>query len=157
MPDDLLHHVFGPQPYSSWWLIWGVLLVFAVIGWYVGLFVWTLPAHRLRRIPGVRRVHARVIRARYARRVQRLADDHLAGRLSAPQTCGAISATVRSFLHQASGVRAQYLHVSAVADGHLAAAAPLLIQLDDAQFNAETTIVVADVNPAAQELIRSWN
>jgi hypothetical protein len=156
VPDDLLHHVFGPQPYASWWLWWAVLMVLAVIGWYTGVFVWTLPSHRLRRIPVVRRVHARLIRNRFARCVQRIADEHVAGRMSAPMACAAISRTVRSFLHQATGTRAQYVHVGALADGHLAAAAPLLILLGDAQFNAETRVKVADVSPMAQELIRSW-
>jgi hypothetical protein len=156
VPGDLLHHVFGPQPYASWWLWWAVLMVLAVIGWYTGVFVWTLPSHRLRRIPVVRRVHARLIRNRFARCVQRIADEHVAGRMSAPMACAAISRTVRSFLHQATGTRAQYVHVGALADGHLAAAAPLLILLGDAQFNAETRVKVADVSPMAQELIRSW-
>jgi len=81
VPDDLLHHVFGPQPYSSWWLAGGVLLIIVVIGWYASIFVWTLPSERLRRIPVVRRVHARVIRQRFARRVRRISDEHRAGRL----------------------------------------------------------------------------
>jgi hypothetical protein len=156
VPDDLLRHVFGPQPYSSWWLWWAVLMVLAVTGWYAGIFVWTLPSDRLRRIPVVRRVHARLIRNRFARCVQRIADEHLAGRMSAPAACAAISRTVRSFLHQATGGRAQYLHVDAIADGHLAAAAPLLTRLGDAQFNAEARVDVADVSGQAQELIRSW-
>jgi hypothetical protein len=156
VPDDLLRHVFGPQPYSSWWLCWAVLLVFAVICCYAGVFVWTLSSHRLRRIPVVRRVHARLIRSRFAGCVQGIADEHDAGRMSAPAACAAISRTVRSFLHQATGARAQYLHVGAMADASLAAAAPLLTQLGDAQFNAEARADVADVSARAQELIRSW-
>ncbi|MHA7648480.1 hypothetical protein ACX9NE_02540 [Mycobacterium sp. ML4] len=156
MPDDLLRYVFGPEPYSSEWLVWAVLLILAVFGWYAGVFVWTLPSHRLRRIPVVRRVHARVIRDRFARRVQRLAGEHGAGLLSTPQAGAAISRTVRSFLHQATGARAQYLHVGALADGQLDAAVPLLTLLDDAQFNAETSVDVGEVSSIAQELIRSW-
>ena len=159
MRDDLLRHVFGPQPYSSWWLLWGVVLVLAVIGWYVGVFVWTLPSNRLRRIPVVRRVHAWLIRDRFARCVQDIADEHDAGRMAAPAACAAISRTVRSFLHQATGAPAQYLHVGALNDGgegDLAAAAPLLTRLGDAQFNAESRVDVADVSARAQELIRSW-
>jgi hypothetical protein len=156
MPDDLLRDVFGPQPYSSWWLWWAVLLILAVIGWYACIFVWTLPSDRLRRIPAVRRLHAWMIRSRFARCVQGIADEHDAGRISAPAACAAISRTVRSFLHQATGARAQYLHVGAMADGNLAAAAPLLTLLGDAQFNAEARVDVADVSARAQELIRSW-
>ncbi|OBF10365.1 hypothetical protein [Mycobacterium sp. 852002-10029_SCH5224772] len=156
MPDDLLRHVFGPQPYSTGWL-WGVvLLIVVVIGWYAGIFVWTLPSRRLRRIPIVRRVHAWLIRNRFARCVQRIAGEHRAGRMSAPEACAAISRTVRSFLHQATGARAQYLQVGALADANLAVAAPLLTQLGDAQFNAESRVDVADVSARAQELIRSW-
>jgi hypothetical protein len=148
--------VFGPQPYSSWWLWWAVLLALAVFAWYVGVFVWTLPSHRLRRIPVVRRAHAWLIRNRFARCVRSIADEHHAGRMSAPAASAAISRTVRSFLHQATGVRAQYLQVGAIADGHLAAAAPLLTRLGDAQFNAESRVDVADVSARAQELMRSW-
>jgi aminoglycoside/choline kinase family phosphotransferase len=156
VPDDLLRYVFGPQPYSSWWLWWAVLLVLALIVWYTGVFVWTLPSHRLRRIPVVRRAHARLIRDRFARCVQRIADEHDAGRISEPAACAAISRTLRSFLHQATGARAQYLHVGAMAEANLAAAAPLLSQLGDAQFNAEAQVDVADMSARAQELIRSW-
>ncbi len=159
MPDDLLHYVFGPRPYSSWWLWWAVLLILLVIVWYAGVFVWTLPSHRLRRIPVVRRAHAWLIRHRFARCVQHIADEHDAGRISAPAACAAISRTVRSFLHQATGARAQYLQVAALAeeaDGHLAPAAPLLTRLGDAQFNAESRVDVADVSARAQELVRSW-
>jgi hypothetical protein len=156
VPDDLLRHVIGPQAYSSWWLWLGLLLIVSVIGWYAGIFVWTLPSYRLRRIPVVRRLHARLIRNRFARRVRSIADEHGAGQVSAPVACAAISRTVRSFLHQSTGARAQYLHVEAMADAELAAAAPLLTRLGDAQFNAQTTVDVADVSARAQELIRSW-
>ncbi|OBB86841.1 hypothetical protein A5760_03155 [Mycobacterium colombiense] len=156
MPDDLLRYVFGPQPYSSWWLWLAVVLILAVFGWYVGVFVWTLPSDRLRRIPVARRVHARLIRDRFARCVQGIADEHTAGRMPAPAACTAISRTLRSFLHQATGTRAQYLQIAAMAGGDLAAAAPLLTRLGDGQFNAETRVDVDDVSARAQELIRSW-
>ena len=156
MPDDLLRHVFGPQPYSSWWLWWAVLVLLAVGCWYAGVFVWTLPSDRLRRIPVARWIHARLIRGRFARCVQRIADEHRDGRASAPATCAAISQTVRSFLHQATGARAQYLHIEAMTDGQLAAAVPLLTRLGDAQFNANASVDVDDVSARAQELIRSW-
>ncbi|MDQ1539802.1 MAG: hypothetical protein QOH29_528 [Actinomycetota bacterium] len=156
MPDDLLRNVFGPQPYSSWWLWWAALLVLAVFGWYAGVFVWTLPSRRLRRIPVVWRVHGWLIRNRFARCVQRIADEHDAGRMSAAAACTAISRTVRSFLHQVTGARAQYLQVGALAEANLAAAAPLLTRLGDAQFNAEARVDVADMSARAQEMIRSW-
>jgi hypothetical protein len=154
--DDLLRYVFGPQPYSVWWLWTAVLLICAVIAWYTTVFVWTLPSHQLRRIPVVRRMHGRLIRSRFARCVQRIADEHDAGRMSSPAACAAISRTLRSFLHQATGARAQYLQLSSIAEGDLAAAAPLLARLGDAQFDADARVDVTDVSSRAQELIRSW-
>ncbi|RAU92908.1 hypothetical protein DQP58_17590 [Mycobacterium colombiense] len=156
MPDDLLRHLFGPQPYSPWWLWLAIVLLLAIICWYAGVFAWTLPSQRLRHIPVVRRMHAQVIRRRFARRVQRIAEECDAGQISAPAACAAMSRTVRSFLHQATGVRAQYLQVGAMADADLAGAAPVLARLGDAQFNAESQVDVADVSGRAQELIRSW-
>jgi len=154
--DDLLRYVFGPQPYSVWWLWTAVLLICAVIAWYTTVFVWTLPSHQLRRIPVVRRMHGRLIRSRFARCVQRIADEHDAERMSSPAACAAISRTLRSFLHQATGARAQYLQLSSIAEGDLAAAAPLLARLGDAQFDADARVDVTDVSSRAQELIRSW-
>ena len=156
MPDDLLRHVFGPQPYSSWWLWSAVLLLLAIIVWYATVFVWTLPSDRLRRIPVLRRVHGRLIRDRFARRVRGIAAEHAAGRMSAPAASAAISRTLRSFLHQATGARAQYLQLGALADANLAAAAPLLTRLGDAQFNPAARVDVADMSARAKELIRSW-
>jgi hypothetical protein len=43
-----------------------------------------------------------------------------------------------------------------LAEANLAAAAPLLTRLGDAQFNAEARVDVADLSARAQELIRSW-
>lgn len=156
MRDDLLRYLFGPQPYSIWWLWTAVLLIFAVLAWYAAIFIWTLPSYQLRRIPVVRRMHARLIRSRFAGCVQRIANEHASGRMSARAACAGISKTLRSFLHQATGVRAQYLQLSAVGEGELAAAAPLLTRLSDGQFNAESRLDVADMSSRAQELIRSW-
>lgn len=156
MRDELLRHIFGPQSYSSGWLWWAVLLLITVFAWYAGVLVWTLPSRQLRSIPVVRRAHARLIRNRFARCVQRIADEHDAGRMSAPAASAAISRTVRSFLHQATGTRAQYLQVGAMAGAGLAGAEALMTRLGDAQFNAETRVDVAEVSAQAQELIRSW-
>jgi hypothetical protein len=133
-----------------------VLLICALIVWYTTVFVWTLPSHQLRRIPVVRRMHGRLIRCRFARCVQHIADQHDAGRIPSPAACAAISRTLRSFLHQATGAKAQYLQLSSIAEGDLAAAAPLLARLGDAQFSAEARVDIADVSSRAQKLIRSW-
>lgn len=156
MPDDLLRYVGGPLPYSTWWLWLGLMVLAAVIAWYVGVFVWTLPAHRLRTLPVVRSLHTKLLRRRFAHTVQRIASQYRDGELTEAQAGAAMSRTLRSFLHQATGTRAQYMHVDDIGSSELAPAAPLLSALDDAQFNSASPVRLGDVGDAAEELIRSW-
>ncbi|MFV9634593.1 hypothetical protein [Mycobacterium neumannii] len=156
MPDDLLRFVGGPMPYWSGWLWLGLLIVLLVIVWYIGVFVWTLPAQQLRRLPVVRSLHARLLRRRFARSVQRIAARHRDGELTDVEAGAAMSRTLRSFLHQATGTRAQYLQLDDIASGELAPAAPTLAALDDAQFNTASPVRVDEVGATTEELIRSW-
>jgi hypothetical protein len=156
VPDDLLRHVIGPTPYSSWWL-WAAVLVFVVlIVWYAGIFALTMPARRLRDLPVVGALHGDLVRRRFARTVHQIGERYRAGELGAAAAGAAVSAALRGFLQQATGVRAQYMQVEQIASGELARAAPLLEQLDDAQFNAASRVDVSAVSESTEELIRSW-
>jgi hypothetical protein len=156
VPDDLLRFVFGPSPYSASWLWLGLALVAVVIAWCVGVFVWTMPAARLRTIPVVRSVHAKLLRRTFVRAVRSIDERHRAGDLSAAQASAEMSRALRAFLHQATGTRAQYMHVDRIRSSDLAEAAPLLSALDDAQFNTESTVEIGQISATAEELIRSW-
>ncbi|MCV7278488.1 hypothetical protein H7J88_02360 [Mycolicibacterium flavescens] len=156
MPDDLLRFVGGPSPYWTGWLWLGLALLVFVIAWYAAVFVWTLPSDQLRRLPAVRDIHARLLRRRFAAAVRRTVARHRDGELTAAQAAAAMSRTLRSFLGQATGVRAQYLHLDAIGAGDLAPAAPVLAALDDAQFNNASAVHVDEVGAEAEELIRSW-
>lgn len=156
MPDDLLRFVGGPMPYSPWWLWLGLLLVAVVIAWYGGVFVWTLPSHRLRTLPVVRTVHARLLRRRFAGSVAAVGARYRAGELTAAQAGAQMSRTLRSFLHQATGTRAQYMHVDDIRRSDLYRAAPLFEAFNDVQFNASSPVAVDELGTATQELIRSW-
>ena len=156
MPDDLLRYVSGPMPYSPWWLWLGVVLLVGVIAWCAGIFVWTLPSHRLRRIPVVRSLHAALLRRRFTRTIRSVDKQYREGELSAAQACAQMSRTMRSFLHQATGTRAQYMHVDDITASPLATAAPLFSELNDAQFNTTSRVDVRKVGAAAEEMIRAW-
>jgi hypothetical protein len=156
VPDDLLRFVDGPMPYSSLWLWLGLLLLIAVICWYIGVFVWTLPSQRLRRLPVVRSVHATLLRRRFVNTIRTIDEEYRAGDLSAAQACAQMSRTLRSFLHQATGARAQYMHVDEIARSALALSAPLFATLNDARFNSSSHVDVGQASSAAQELIRTW-
>ncbi|MDY6997655.1 MAG: hypothetical protein SW019_13725 [Actinomycetota bacterium] len=157
MPDDLLEFVGGPPGYSPVWLWLGLALILAVVGSYVALFVATLPSRRLRGIPGVRTMHARVLRHRFARTVRRITEQHRRGELSGAAASAAIGRTLRSFLHQATGRRAQYMQVHAIAAGELSAAAPVLTALGDARFDRDSAADVGRLGDETEELIRSWD
>jgi hypothetical protein len=157
VPDDLLRFVGGPTPYSWWWLVLAVALILGVIGWYAAIFTATLPSGRLRALPGVGPLHDKVLKERYARRIGGIDDDFRAGRLTAAQAGEAVDHAVRSFLHQATGVRVQYMHVDDIAAGGLAGAAPLLADLGDLRFNTESHTDAARIGGRAQELVRTWS
>jgi hypothetical protein len=156
VPEDVSRYVGGPMPYSPWWLWLGLLLLAFVIVWCAGAFVWTLPAHRLRRLPVVRSMHAALLRRRFTSRIRSVDKQYRAGELSAAQACGQMSRTLRSFLHQATGARAQYMHVSDISASPLAETAPLFSDLHDGQFNTTSDVNVSRVGSAAEEMIRTW-
>jgi hypothetical protein len=157
VPDDLLRFVSGPTPYSLWWLWLGLVLMALVIAWYAIVFVWTMPSEQLRRMPVIRKLHSAVLRRRFGRSIRRIDARHRAGELSGAEAGTQIGRTLRSFLYQATGTPAQYMHVEAIVASDLAAAGPLFSALDDARFSAGSPVNVGDVGEAAEELIRKWS
>jgi hypothetical protein len=156
VPDDLLRHVIGPTPYSSWWLWIAMLLLLVLIVWYAGVFVWTLPNRRLRDLPILGGMRDKMVRHRFARTVREIGDRYRSGELAAAPAGAAVSRALRGFLQETTGVRAEYMQLDDIAGGELASAAPLLAQLNDAQFNAMSEVDVGAVSDSAEELIRSW-
>lgn len=157
MPDDLLKFVSGPPSYSLMWLWLGLALLLVVIGWYTLVLIATMPSHRLRGIPGVADMHDRLLRHRFAKTVRTITERHRAGDLSIEQASAALSCTLRSFLHQATGERAQYMQLRAVAASDLAPAAPVLEALGEAQFDKASTADVGQLGEQTEELIRTWS
>ncbi|KAA0102318.1 hypothetical protein CIW49_03125 [Mycolicibacterium sp. P1-18] len=156
MPDDLLRHVIGPTPYSSSWLWLAVGLTVLLVAWYVGVFVVTMPRRRLRAVPLVGATRDRMIRFRAARNVRAIGDRYRAGDLAAAPAGEAVSRELRRFLHQVSGVRAEYMQVDDLQNSEIASAAPVLAALVDVRFNTASRLDVSDLSRDAEELIRSW-
>lgn len=156
MPDDLLRFVSGPPGYSLWWLWLGLALILAVFGWYAAIVVSTLPSRQLRTMPVVRDAHARLLRQRFARRVHTIVRQHRVGELTDVAASAALSRTLRTFLHQATGRRAQFMQLKDIAASDLAAAAPILEALGDAQFSAASTADIDRLGADTEDVIRSW-
>jgi hypothetical protein len=156
VPDDVLEFVIGPSPYAASWLWLGLALLLIVIAWFVGVVVWTLPSDRLRSIPWIRTLHSKSLRRKFSRTIVEIGARHRSGELSTPEASHQMSKTLRSFLHQATGTPAQYMHVEGIRSSELARAAPLFSALDDAQFNSASPVEISQVGSTAEELIRTW-
>ena len=157
MPDDLLDFVSGPTPYSASWLWLAVLLVLVLIGWYAAVFVLTMPGRRIRELPVIGATRSELLKRRFARAVRAIGDRYRAGELPAAPAAAAVSRELRAFLHRATGARAEYMQVDAIAASELASAVPILTELIDVQFNADSTLDVGVVSNSAEELIRTWS
>jgi hypothetical protein len=157
VPDDLLRFVIGPTPYPTWWVWIAVLLVLILIGWYSAVFVLTMPGRRIRDLPVLGAARSELLKRRFARAVHAVGDRYRAGEMKGATAAAAVSSELRTFLHQATGAHAEYLQVDAIADSELASAAPVLRDLIDAQFNADSTVDVGALSDSAEELIRTWS
>ena len=89
--------------------------------------------------------------------VRAIGERYRAGELAAAPAAAAVSRELRAFLRAATGASAEYMQVDAIAAGELASAAPVLTELIDAQFNADTVVDVGAVSDSAEELIHSWS
>jgi hypothetical protein len=156
VPDDIVRFVIGPSPYSALWLWAGLALLSVVIAFYVGVFVWTLPADRLRKLPWIRSLHSTLLRRRFSRAIRAIDARCRAGEISAAEAGHQMSRTLRSFLALATGTPAQYMHVEDIRSSDLGKTASLFASLNDAQFNTASQVEISQVGSTAEELIRSW-
>ena len=156
MPDDLLHHVIGPLPYSSWILWLAIVLSVVLVGWYVGVLLLTAPGRQSRGVPLVGAVRDRVMRHRFARAVHDVGARYRSGAIGAAQAGADVNRHVRSFLQRASGVPAEYMQIDDIAGSEIATATELLEKLNDVRFNASSRVDAGVAADDAEELIRSW-
>jgi hypothetical protein len=156
MPGELLRYLGGPTGFSWWWWLVAGLCGLVFVGWYAGVYLWTLPPARLRRLPLIRSVHSWLVRRRFHGTIAAIINQHAAGQLSDGQAAAAMRRTLRSFLCVTTGNRVQYMHIDdIIATPELAPTAPVFSALNDAQFSTERTDFVR-VAHAASEVIRRW-
>lgn len=157
MANDYLKWIVAPLPYSVGWLVLGVLLVLGVIGWFVGVLVWTLPVARLRTIPVIRDISARVLRRKFSAAIGGVSDRYQAGELTSRQAYTAMSRILRNFVYLQTGVAAQYMALNEVADSPAAAAAPAVSALYARQFDLAESPDVAATAAQVRSTIQSWS
>lgn len=157
MANDFLKWVVAPLPYSMFWLVLSVLLIVGVIGWFIGVVVWTLPVEQLRTIPVVRDISARVLRRKFSAAVGRVTENYRAGELNAREAYAEMSRILRNFVFYRTGVRAQYMTLGEVSQGPAAAAAPVVKALYSRQFDVAPNPDVAAAAAQVRSAIQSWS
>ncbi|WP_458318952.1 hypothetical protein [Mycolicibacterium brisbanense] len=155
VPDDLLSHLIGPSPYLAAWLWTAVVLVLGLLAWYTAVFALT-SRRRLRDLPVLGAARDELIRRRAVRAVRSIGNRYRAGELEPARAGAAVSGELRSFLHAATGLAAEYMQVESMTVGKLAPAAPILFELNDVQFNHRSVVDVGVLSEATEELIREW-
>jgi hypothetical protein len=98
-----------------------------------------------------------VNRRRFVRLVRNIDARYRDGGVAPAQASASMSRALRSFLYVATGIKAQYMHIEQLADGPLGMAVPVLIGLNEAQFNPEGRADLGALARSAEELISSWN
>ncbi|MGB5149894.1 MAG: hypothetical protein WBN99_07945 [Mycobacterium sp.] len=149
MPADLLGHLIGPVPFSSVWLWVAAACVVLTVLWYAAVLFWTAP--------GRQRAELSVVGA--LRAIQDIETRYEEGELAASQAGAALGVELRRFLREVTGLKAEYVQVpdiATVSGGALAPAAPVLVDLEDAQFNSDSTVDISACGAAVRELVRQW-
>ena len=157
MAHDYLKWIVAPLPYSVWWLVLGVLLALGVLGWFVGVVVWTLPVAQLQRIPLLRDITARVLARKFAASIGRVSARYGAGEIGARQAYAEMSRILRTFVYYRTGVRAQYMALGEVAHSPAAAAAPVVSALYARQVELGDDPNVAVTAAQVRSAIASWS
>lgn len=156
MPVDLLGYLIEAPASTTGW-IWVVSAMIAgVIGWYVGVFWWTVPGRGSNPPAVVATARAALTRRRALRSIATIRSRYRTGVLTATAAAAEISAQLRLFLSDVTGAPAEYLQVPDFG-GALAPAVPIMTDLADLQFNRYTVVDVDTVAGAADELVRRWS
>lgn len=152
---ERLRLVLPPVPYSALWLALAVLIV-AAAGWAVGLFVWTMPVERLRRVPVLRDITLWQLKRAFSHAIDSSVARHKQGLISSRSAHGEISRALRQFLQLWTGEPASRMVLAEFPESHLAEAAAAVKTLYRGQFAPEERPDVARAAQTAKEVLARW-
>ncbi|MBP2454851.1 hypothetical protein [Mycolicibacterium lutetiense] len=154
---DSIDFLFPPMPYPVWWVIGAAFLVLLIIGWIVGVIVWTLPIEALRRIPVIRDISYKVLRFKFSRSLTKVEQQHHEGRLSTRDAFHEISRIFRNFIDFRTGFSARRMTATDVAHSPLAGPAlNVLAMTYQGQFDEADPRTVPSVVAAARTAVLTW-
>jgi hypothetical protein len=159
VPDQatVLDFLFAPMAYSVWWVIGAVLVVLLVVGWVIGVLVWTLPVEVLRGIPVIRNLTYRVLKFKFQRSLAKVAEEHRLGHLETREAYHEISRIFRLFITFRTGFKAREMTVTDMANSPLAGPAVNVLSMTyPGQFDEADPRSVAPAVAAARTAVASW-
>lgn len=149
---------YAPLEYSAWFLWAGAGLLAVVAAWLAFVFLSTRQrassAHGAAAGPSS---DPHSLRREYLRRIDALAADAEAGRLSVRASHQELSLLVRSFVRDVSGIDAPRMTLAELEAEGIPSAAQAIGRLYPAEFGREPRESVAVTAEAAREVVRTWN
>jgi hypothetical protein len=148
---------YGPLEYSGWFLWTGLGLLALVAAWLAFVFLSTrhrAASHEAGPGPAAD-LHS--LRLEYLRRIEAVAADADAGRLSARASHQELSLLIRSFVRDTSGIDAPRMTLAELHGQGIPRAAAAVGSLYPAEFSREPPESVAGAAETAREVVRSWS
>lgn len=152
-----LDFLFPPTPYPVWWVVGAVLVLLVVVGWIVGVLLWTLPVEVLRDIPVLRSVTYRVLGFKFSRALAGVAQRHHAGQLETREAFHEISRIFRAYVTFRTGYSAREMTATDIANSPLGDRALDVLRMTyPGQFEAADPRGVDLAVDAARRAVAAW-
>lgn len=155
MPDG---EFIPPVQYLPWWGLIGFVLLVAVVGWYVYLFMST----RKSRVPVAAAPQPtfaaapEMIRARYLDLIGETRTAHAAGQLSVREAHHQLSLLLRSYVAEREGIQTVQMTLKDLRKTELTPLSDAVARLYPGAFSADYNGTVGQAADEAQRLVSSW-
>ncbi len=157
MPGD---DFYPPMAYSTLWLVLGLVILAALLGWGVVIWWQTRPARPPQAAPepppGWRLGN---LKAGYVRRIDEIVRLAGAGELSTRRAHQELSVTVRQFVQEASGLTAPTMTLTELGRSGVPSLVPVtdvVLRLYPVEFGPDSTAGVGTAADVAREVVTRW-
>lgn len=149
---------YAPLEYSGWFLWAGLGLLALVAAWLAFVFLSTRQrASAIHDAASGPPSDPYSLRRDYLRRIDAVAADAEAGRLSARASHQELSLLIRSFVRDISGIDAPRMTLAELHGQGIPRAAEAIGSLYPAEFSRDPRESVAATAETAREVVRTWN
>lgn len=159
MPTDATPSFYAPVGYPLWWLLAGVALILACLGWVGWVWLHTRPGNDAGVPDFVAPRNPETVRSKYQGVIAGICSRHDAGELPGRAAHRELSTAVRSFVHEMTGVKAQRMTLAELRARQLPLVADAVAAFYPAEFGVAGDGPGADVSSSAaiaRDVVSSW-